>query len=303
MILTNTKATGYSLGLALYWPEDPSQLSTGLIQGISISLLLDPNTPIPDLRITKYSVVDNHVSLSISDGDLFCSMEGDLSDGYAIYALESTSPAFLRGWVGLYPNSTDRLINLVGAKINPLYIHASIRQTVDAGIFCLRNGSQIVTSTSLIDLSVESTADVAVTSTVESGGIVYSASVNDSIIPAESVDSSSIYYVNGSRVSGGIFQLYLPEGWTVMGNELCARVGNESTVPSCMATDYITEELGPQNFAGNYNPLSVAFPDGSTLDMTDIYNGTTKFNAAYENGGLLWNEFSEQHDGAGANAD
>ena len=301
MILANTKTTGYSLGLPLYWPSDPAQLSTGIIQGLSISLLLNAEDAVPELEITKYAVQGNHVSLAISGPNIFCSMEGDLSDAYTVYTLESSSPEFLRGWVGLYPDSTEKLMNLTGARINPLYIHASIRQEVAPGVFCLRNGGQVVTSTSLIGMTVKTTADVTVTSTFESGGIVYDTEVNTSVTPAEGVDSSSIYYINGLPVSAnGEATLQLPTGWTVMGNKLCARVGNPSTTPSCVATDYITEGLGPQNFAGDYNPLSAAFDDG-VLNMSPIYNGTVRFNAEYEPGGLVWDELSAQHDGAAAN--
>lgn len=326
MILANTKVTGYSLGLPLFWPEDPTQLSTGIIQGISISLVLPTGIQAPALFINKYSLSDNHLTLGIGSADaIICSLDVDLSEGFFVYPLQAEDDSFLGGWVGLYGISGERLLNLRGAQINPFYIHASYQNSPDFGSFTLvdnvinQSGGAstawlsggIVSSGATISTNVVSTAaleqlvmsdspDVFITSNLgPDGGIVYVTNTDSGEIVAEGVDNISIRYINGIPVSGGTATINLPDTWVVMGNNLCARVGNPSNVPSCVAVDVIHEDLGPQNFPGT-NPLEVAF-SGGVLDLTPIYNGTVRFNADYELGsdssaGLVWSEFSQHHD-------
>ena len=318
MILANTKATGYSLGLPLFWPNDPTQLSTGIIQGISISLRLPTGSSPAPLYINKYSIQGSHVTMSINGAGIICSLDVSLSDTYATYPLQGASDAFLAGWVGLYPQTADRLLNLQGAQINPMYVHISYDESPDFGNFTLVEtpitsgetsgawmsgnlvasgavgAATVLSSIPLQELVVADSPNVGFSSTVTSGGVVYTGIADTAVTSAEPVDSVSIRYINGNPVSGGVYTLKLPDNWVVMGNELCARVGNPSNTPSCTTVDVIQETLGPQNFP-NENPLSVAFPGGN-LNLTPIYNGTVKFNAEYENGGLVWSQFSSQHD-------
>lgn len=298
MILANTKATGYSLGLALYWPNNPTQLSTGLIQAVSLSFLLPKNAKIPTPEITKYTVADNQLSLAISWDDGFCTMTGALSNSYTVYSLESTSEQFVGGWVGLYPNTEERHLNLVGAFINPLFVHVSIETPTQNPQFRLRQGTSSTETIPLTSLRVSTTPDVVVTSSgdVSGGGIVYSCSANEALTPSIPVDSSSIYYINGSAIrADGHASLLLPSGWTAVGNGLGARIANPSNTPSCVAQDYIVEALGPQNFADHGNPLAIAFSGGS-LNLAPIINGEVLFNSEYEGNGLRWDQFSPQHD-------
>lgn len=318
MILANTKATGYSLGLPLFWPEDPTQLSTGIIQGISISLRLPAGSVPSALYIDKYSIQGNHVTMTVNGDGIVCSLDVSLSDTYATFPLQGASDIFLAGWVALYPQNGDRQLNLQGAQINPMYIHASYDESPDFGNFTLVEApvtsadtsgawmsgniaaSGIVGSTTVLSaaplqtLRMVASPEVGLSSAFVSGDLVYTGIPNTAVTRAEPVDSVSIRYINGNPVSGGVYTLKLPDSWVVMGNELCARVGNPSDLPSCTTVDVIQETLGPQNFPDN-NPLSVAFPGGA-LNMAPIYNGTIKFNSEYESGGLVWSQFSTLHD-------
>ena len=306
MILANTKVNGYSLGLPLFWPEDPAQLSSGIIQGISISLVLPRGAIPPQLFVNKYSIYGRQISLTINSvSGIVCSLSATLSDTAAVYALQKESSIFLGGWVTLYPREDERLINLNGAQINPMYVHAGYSTAIDFGKFTLVGhtvssgavtNTTVLSSVPLTQLAVSDSPEITVS---ENGG-AYNCSVNSAAIGATPIDNTNIYYVNGVPVSNGGATLSLPSTWVVMGNNLCARVGNPADTSSCPSVDVIQDELGPQNFPGE-NPLSVAFDANGRLNLNPIYNGTTKFNSEYEPAnnpgvGLLWNELSTQHD-------
>lgn len=329
MILANTKATGYSLGLPLFWPEHPEQLSTGLLKGVSITLCPDDSVKTyPDmleLFITKYSISSGRISLTIANtAGIICSLDAQLNTYYTVYPLEGASPWFLGGWVSLYPPTTDGNINLIGAQINPLYIYLCKQQTYTPSYFTLYKetlvsgavcgtaeatggdvtiASAVLSSIPIASLTVQDTADVKFGSTWTSGALAVSGAAATAVTSAQPVDSTSIYYINGNPISaGGSYVITLPEGWVVSGAHvvdgvtLCAQIGCTRTTPSCPSTDPIVDILGPQNFAGS-NPLHFAFSAiGGTYKFNSTAVESARFNAEYEDGGLRWCEFSSQHD-------
>ena len=306
MILANTKVNGYSLGLPLFWPENPAQLSSGIIQGISISLILPQGTVPPQLFVDKYSIYGRQVSLTINSASgIVCSLSATLSDTAAVYTLQRESSIFLGGWVTLYPREDNRLINLEGAQVNPMYVHAGYTADVNFGSFTLVDhtvssgtilSTTVLSSVPLSQLAVGDSPEITV---AQSAG-VYSCSVNSTASGAQPVDNTNIYYVNGQPVDSGTASLPLPDTWVVMGNSLCARVGNPADASSCPSVDVIQDTLGPQNFPGE-NPLSSAFDADGLLNLDPIYSGSVRFNSEYEpadnpGAGLIWNQFSTQHD-------
>lgn len=326
MILANTKNTGYSLGLPLFWPEHPDQLSTGLVDGISITL--EYLTAGTELSITKYAVADGRVSLTISNGaGIVCYLDAQLGTDYAVYSLSGTIPEFLGGWVSMYPPVEERLIDLTGARINPLYVYLCPQTTyarnsfnlyteeIVSGGLCTGGDTSItpvisgaiISSADLAELVVSDTADVSFTSTLTSGALVVSGTTDNGVTSAQPIDSTNIYTVNGNPISNGGYTINLPEGWVVRAangsnsGAVCAQIGNTSTETSCPVGDPIVEILGPQNFAGN-NPLELAFStSGGIIEFDPAAVRAARFNAEYEEGsdgfGLRWCEFSEKHDG------
>lgn len=308
MILTNTANTGYSLGAPLYWPSEIPIAAASLIQGLSINIQLTEAMPtVPELFLTKYTVERGRISLAISGDGLFCSMDGELPNGYALYPLVGEAKEFIAGWVCIYAPEDIGTINISGARINPLYVHANPPITTSAYYFELYDevanfgqpiASTLVASADGRQLFPTSSPDVSVSTNSRGDAATYS--VNGGVATsAAAVDSTSIYYINGSRVSsGGVFTLSIPETWTVHANGLCAYIANTSTKTSCVDNNYIVEMLGPQNYPDSAsNPLRSAFSDGE-LNLDPIYAGTVRFNSEYEgNGGLIWSSLSDQHDG------
>lgn len=323
MILGNTQLNGYSLGLPLWKVGVTDNLSTGYIQGISITCRLTSDVN-PRVTLAKYSRIGNVLSMVFQlNGVPLCSLETNIPAEPTVFELNSESDAFVNGAVTLIPVTGEVFVNLVNAVVNPKFVHI-VRTPVSAGYLKLETSSDTIVSA---DLSV-----LQGVTTTSYEAVMGSADLNfsrlEQFTTIASRDTTHIYYINGSR-TGSSFILTLSGDqraetsseclpyWTVRGNDYCAYVGRSSWIPSCPNGNRLELELNPGNYDGP-RPLDVAFSSTSRVSSTTelgcvitsggsyvlntdpILSGTIRFNSDYDsaNGepGLRWDDFSQKHD-------
>ena len=314
MILTNTKNTGYSLGLPLWMPS--GVVSTGCLQGINMTL----RGVYTAVYLSRYRRNGQKISMTFStDNGILCSMSGTLDGAPHTFELtnESDNSQFVCGSVTLYDVGGSLEIDLTGAQVCPKYIQfiqtssaaAPVLEIIDTA-----ENSDTTTSVLWSTLTPTPAYGVDLSSGTSGGSIYYVAKNTEDTDPLITVgDSAAIYYINGSAVSStGVFELTLGSSWVVSGNNICAKVGLLTDAYSCPDGNYIEAKLKPGNHT-QACPFDIAF-SGGKLVIDQVYN--TRFNTEYENcvcsggtvvsgaciggttvcSGLAWNEFSRQHD-------
>lgn len=315
MILTAVQNTGYSLGLPLWWVSEPTKLTTGCVQGISMTLSGTPT----DVFLSSYRRTESGIGLTFSTiHGILCSVYTSLTDETQTVELRNETSAgspvrFLSGCVTLYPNTTDTDLDLTGARVCPKYVIFVDDNAPNTPQFKLvaqnSDGTEWTVGTvDVQDLTVEDSPEVAFTIT-SSGGVISYTGVNvaaDQTL-AELADTGDIFYINGTPVTSGAYIFHLPalgansswesEGWRVSPDSGgCIKIAMQAQTPSCVPEDYAAR-LSPSNYTHEC-PLDIAFPSGA-LVMDEIYD--RRFNPEYEVGsggsaGLVWDEFSQQHD-------
>jgi hypothetical protein len=297
MILNNTKTNGYSLGLPLWLSGDSPIPSTGILQGITMTL----QGNYTEVYLSKYSRQDNEVSMTFSTEDaILCSVDATLSGEPQTFALNGETVAsskvrFISGAVTLYDVGGSLEVDLTGAQVCPKYLQFIPAPATDGAMLEIINaapGGAVVTSAPWATVTPETSVDVEITS-VNSGTYIASA-IAPSPVEVIASDTSLISYINGSQVSGGSITINLGSGWIVGGGGVCAKVGTLTDSSSCPDANYIEAKLNPGNYTHSC-PLDLAF-SGGILTMSKVYSHD--FNTEYENGGsgLAWCEFSSQHD-------
>jgi len=298
MLLTQTKTTGYSLGLPLWWPDIPDRVSTGWVQGISLTLRGAPRT----VYLTKYQRLNKNLKLVFSDGlGLLCSLDAKIGTKPEVYRLSSLSSDFIDGYVTFCgPNYADEL-DLSGAQVCPKYItfisdsetHRKELVIVQATV---SNEILSVVTADLSVLTVTNSTSVATTITNDFNYILEDVVATVDVV----IEDNNVYTISGAPSDGvGNVLIELPSDWRIVkvGADHI-KIGITGTRSSCPDADYINQRLSPGNFAQSC-PLEAVFStigNKSILDMQKVV--CAKFNTDYENGGngLSWDDFSTFHD-------
>ena len=286
MILAQTKATGYSLGLPLWWPGNDSQLSTGWLQGISLTLTGGPYNVV----LTRYRRVGKNLSLTFSvNSTLLCSLSTTLGTKPATYTLQGENPQFVSGYVTFYGDDSDiEELDLTGAQVCPKYITYISPATVSTPklqLVNMVNGEPETTSVELSDLEVIDSPTVR--GETSDKNAIFTVIAEPLLQPIQ--ETSWVASINGG---GGI--LYLPPGWVVASTAPAgAKLGRTAEESSCV--DYLAQQINPNNFSIEC-PLSGVLDDRGNFSFQKVV--CSRYNTEYENGGvgLAWNEFSTIHD-------
>lgn len=298
MILTNTKTTGYSLGLPLWWPDNATQVSTGWLQGITLTLKGDPRP----VFLTKYYRKDRQLSLTIADKDeLLCSLNITLGSGPKSYPLQAESTNnFISGAITFYNLTAETEVDLTGAQICPKYITFIKEAAQTRPVFTLANisddGKIVEETAQLSELDVESSNTITVTGSTE----LTLTAVETPILSITPAGQNILRTINGSISANLIF----PDNWVIrVISDSCIAVGVVSDVSSCPDSDIISQRLNPGNYTRSC-PLDLAFVDDAgnptnTFNLKKIV--CRRYNTEYEisskgGAGLEWSEFSELHD-------
>lgn len=298
MILASTKFNGYSLGSPLWWPNDPENISTGWLQGISLTLKGTPSA----IYLTKYSRVEGDLRLIFSsDNELICSLHAKIGTRPTTYRLTPESNRFVDGYVTFYGPKYIEELDLSGTQVCPKYIIFMSEQSVAQKVFTLAqptpDGKIALTTVPVNELTLEDSDSVSISATNTIG--TYSLTESEELIDVVTEDTNT-YTISGIRPnSSGLVQIDLPADWlmTKVGPSHI-KIGAKGQQSSCPDADYINKKLSPGNFT-RICPLEAYFTTvngESVLDMEKIV--CSKFNTEYENGGsgLDWNEFSSLHD-------
>ena len=159
MLLANTTTNGYSLGLPLWKSGDAGDLSTGYVQGISITCYTGTYAN-ADVKLAKYVCEDGSLSLVFQlDGEPLCSLETPVPSRSVTLELQSESENFCQGFVTLAPTNTV-FKNLTNAVVNPKYIHFIPRSASGSGNIRVVTSSGTTASVLLTRLSVDSSYTV-----------------------------------------------------------------------------------------------------------------------------------------------